>query len=182
MKLIEKELNEVTKRITAGFVNPFQTDELINFLSNGSKRIRSSLAILYLKALNCETDDKIYNLLAAGELIHNASLLHDDVLDDADTRRGEITISKKFSPKLSILAGDYLLISAMEKLSELEPKIIEIFKNCAKKMTEAEIIQYNYRGRKPDIDEYLNICRGKTASLFSAILESCAIISNLNKR
>ena len=118
--------------------------------------------------------------MAAGEIIHNASLLHDDVIDNAKTRRGETTIGEVFSPYVSILSGDYLLSIATEKLMEVnDNNILKIFLNCTKQMCNAELTQFFLRGKKPDIDQYIRICEGKTAFLFEAIMESCAIIENL---
>lgn len=181
MNLIEQEIFNLEKEILNDFKDPILTEDLKSFIASGSKRIRSLLAILYLK-MNCVSiSDSIYKILASGEIIHNASLLHDDVIDDALLRRNKTTIAKKFSSKVSILAGDFLISYGLEKVLELNNlKITEIFKNCVKKMCEAELSQYFLRGKIPTEMEYIEICEGKTASLFSAILESCAIISNLD--
>ena len=79
------------------------------FLSGNSKFIRSRLAILYLKAQEKEITDDVINVLTVGEIIHNSSLLHDDVIDDAVYRRGKTTIGNLYTPKISILCGDYLV-------------------------------------------------------------------------
>ena len=180
MKIIESELNKVKECMQRGFTDPLKNNTLLNFINGTSKRIRSTLAILYLKAHNREITETVYNLLAAGELIHDSSLLQDDVLDGSDTRRGKTAIAKEFSSKISILSADYLLSIAMEKLLSLDNKeILEIFKNCTKKMSEAEIKQYFLRGAIPSKEEYLEICKGKTASLFTAILMSAAILSGI---
>lgn len=151
---------------------------LLEFLEEPSKRIRSKLAILYLKSCDKTLDDQIYSVLAVGELIHNASLLHDDVIDEADCRRGKTPIGAKLSPKISILAGDYLVSKAIAKLNS--PEIIKIFQNCTQTMCEAEFKQYFLRGKVPTKDEYINICKGKTGALFSAILESCALSTGMD--
>ena len=178
-KLIFKELNTVDivlKNLLADEQNEV-FKYLHDFLNSSSKKIRSILAILYLKSLNNDLSDDVINILCIGELIHNASLLHDDVLDDAETRRERLTCGKKFSPKISILCGDFLLALATNKLIQLRNfDILTIFQNCIQKMCEAEIKQYALRGQKPSIDTYLMICEGKTAALFESILESCAIM------
>lgn len=158
------------------------TENLKSFLKAPSKRIRSIFAILYLKSNECEITDDIIALLTAGELIHNSSLLHDDVIDEAELRREEKTISKKFSSKISILSGDYLLSFAVKKLLELNNnEILNIFLNCTEKMCKAEINQYIQRGKIPTENEYLEICEGKTSALFEAILKSAAILKGLDK-
>lgn len=181
MKNIEYEISIIKNLLEKSFIDPIPNKALQLFITEGSKYIRSSFALLYLKSQNCIITDSIFNILVAGEIIHNASLLHDDVIDDANTRRGKTTISKEFSPKISILAGDFLLTTAIETILDLNNlEILNIFKNCTKKMSEAEIKQFFFRNQIPTESEYLEICEGKTALLFSSILESCAIISNLS--
>lgn len=171
-------MNNITEKMREGIEYPF----LLEFLDTSSKMIRSKLSILYLKSSGNEPDNNIYNILAAGELIHNASLLHDDVIDEAEQRRGKTTIGKQYSYKLSIVAGDYLISRAISKILELNnSEILEIFQNCVKSMSEAEISQYFLRGTVPSKDEYINICHKKTGVLFSAILESCAIITGMDR-
>lgn len=180
MKNIEYEISIIKDLLEESFVDPIPNKALQSFLTNGSKYIRSTFAILYLKSQNCEITNEIFSILTVGEIIHNASLLHDDVIDNADIRRGNTTIAKEFSPKISILAGDFLLTTAIGKVLDLNNlKILNIFKDCTRKMSEAEIKQFFLQKQIPTISEYIEICEGKTAWLFSSILESCAIISNL---
>lgn len=152
------------------------------FLCGNSKRIRSIIAILYLKMNESTITDEIISLLSAGEIIHNASLLHDDIIDGAKTRRNIKTIGEEFSPHISILMGDYLLNKAVKIVSDINNrKITDIILNCTKKMVEAEVNQYILRGKTPTANEYIQICEGKTASLFEAILQSVSIISGINE-
>ena len=177
MKIIESELNTVKDLMSEIFEDSILDGELKSFVKNGSKLIRSSLVILFFKSQNKELNDIFYKVLSAGEFIHNASLLHDDVLDDAEIRRNSTTIAKKFSSKISILAGDYLLSSAIESLLSLENfEILDLFRICTQKMSEAEIKQFFLRGKIPTKDEYIDICRKKTAELFSTVLETSAIV------
>lgn len=179
--LITEELKIINESLKKSFVDPIPSNSLINFVSKGSKYIRSALTILYLKAQNCIITDEIYNVLVSCELIHNASLLHDDVIDNAETRRGEIVIARECSSKISILSGDYLLSIAIENLLKLRNfEIIEIFKNCTKKMCEAEMEQFFLRNKIPTTDDYIRICMGKTAELFSAVIQSSALLSELD--
>ena len=176
MKIIENELNIIKTIINNNIEELLPNNYLKSFVLSGSKFIRSMLAILYLKSLNFEINDNIYKILIAGEIIHSASLLHDDVLDNASLRRGKTAISKEFSSKISILAGDYLLTCAIEKLLDLDNiEILDIFQSCVKKMSKAEINQFFLRNNLPTKDEYIRICEDKTGELFSAILKSCFI-------
>ena len=180
MEIIREELNNVRKYIMKGFEDPFPENRLEKFINGKSKMMRSALSVLWIKANNAELSEDIYKVLSAGEIIHNASLLHDDVIDSAEKRRGDDTFAVEFNPKISILAGDFLVSFAIEKLNSLKnPEIINHFKNCIKNMAQAEIRQYFTRNTKPDIDTYIEICSGKTAALFSAIMESSSVLAKL---
>ncbi len=179
--MLEKELIIIDKKLSESIENLLPNCELEKFLNSGSKRIRSKVALLYAKAYEKDIDDNIYRLLVAVELIHNASLLHDDVIDDSDLRRGESTIGKKFTSKISILSGDYLVSQAVKLLLKMDnSNIMNIFNQTIQNMAKAEIKQYFFRGKSPDKDNYIDICKNKTASLFVAILKSMSILLNLD--
>lgn len=89
---------------------------LKNFLTAPSKRIRPLLSILYLKANEENLSDKQLEILTVIELIHNASLIHDDIIDNSEIRRGIKTLCKEFDNKLAVISGDYILAIAMENL------------------------------------------------------------------
>ena len=172
--LAKNELTLIDNELSNLFTNSNNIyKELKNFLETPTKRIRSLITILYLKANGINPN---INLLVAGELIHNASLLHDDVLDNAKTRRNNPTLWTKFNPHISILSGDFLLSLATERLIKIENwKILAKFQNCIKKMSEAEILQYSLRNKIPTKEQYLEIIEGKTAELFVAILKSSCL-------
>lgn len=177
MKTFEQELKKI-KLLINNLINIY----FLDLTFENSKFIRSKLALLYLLANNYKITPEIHLIIALGEIIHNASLLHDDVIDDAELRRGKETVAKKFSPQISILAGDYLLLIVIENLMKLNnSKISSIFINCSKKMIEAEFEQYFMRGKIPSEKQYLEICKNKTALLFSAVLQSCSILVGENE-
>lgn len=176
------ELDIINKNICNNINELLPENEMISFLNGGSKRIRSKLAILYIKANEKTLDDNVYKIITASELIHNASLLHDDVIDDSELRRGITTIGNKYSPKISILCGDYVVSSAIELLLKLNNNTISnIFNECVKNMAKAEIQQYFLRNKIPSKREYIDICKGKTGGLFAAVLEGCAVYLNLDR-
>lgn len=181
--LVHNDLNKIEKILSAQIDNSNPISECINiFLQEKSKRIRSVLCLLYLKSYGIEINDSILSILSAGELIHNASLLHDDVIDNSELRRNEITVAKKYSSQISILSGDYLLCFAVKILMKVNnPSILDIFLDATKNMCESEFKQYSNRGKNISVEKYLSIIEGKTASLFEAILYSTAIISGLDK-
>ena len=182
MDIIKDDLLNIKRRLEGVIVDPLFDSLLKDFISSGSKFVRSTLTILYLKSQNIEISENVLKILTAGEIVHNASLLHDDVLDDAQTRRGNITLAKKYDAKLAILSGDYLLSLALDLLMEINnPEVTNIFKDCIKNMTGAEIRQYFLRDKDTQEEEYLEIIKGKTGTLFSAIMESCAIITESSR-
>lgn len=178
-------VNQEFRQLEIELNNLFRSDNdiysyLSEFLNSPTKRIRSMVTILYLKAFNQEVN---IDLLLIGELIHNASLLHDDVIDEAKDRRGKPTLANVFNSHTAILSGDYLLSLATAKLIKLQNwNILKRFQNCIKRMSEAEILQYSLRDKIPDKNEYLTIVKGKTAELFAAILTSACEIANLDKQ
>lgn len=182
MEIISEELRLVEDSLRNLFLqNNDVLKELNKFLLSSSKRIRSKLCILYLKSNNVDIDENIINLLSAGEIMHNASLLHDDVIDESEIRRGEKTIGNNFNNKTSILCGDLLVSIAVTNLIKVKSdNVLNNFIDCTKKMSLAEISQYLLRDKVPSSKEYIDICAGKTSSLFSAILKSAAHICGLD--
>ncbi len=182
MKLIEDELIAVNKQLSNISIGNEHLEAPLNiFLSGGSKRIRTNIASLYLKALGCNISQDSIKIMTAGEIIHNASLLHDDVIDGAKIRRGKSTFAEEFSPYISILAGDYLLSAATELLLEVKnSNVLKIFLSCTKQMCSSEINQFFLRGNKPELADYIKICEGKTAALFEAVMCSCAMIEGVS--
>lgn len=181
MKSLEQDKQKVINIIKENFEEPLKEDLLWTFLTTNSKQIRIVLPVLYFKSIKKRLNKKFYTILAIGEMIHNASLLHDDVIDNAETRRGSTTINRVYSNKISILCGDYLLSLVSEKILSLKnEQIINIFNSCIKNMSLAEIQQFFLRGKVPELSEYIKICTNKTAILFEAIFKSCAILYDID--
>jgi octaprenyl-diphosphate synthase len=153
-------------------------------LAAGGKRIRPCLVLLSVGACGGEVNaERVIRMAAAAELIHTASLLHDDVIDSAGARRGVCTANALWGNTLSVLGGDFLLSKAFYLLGDLvESEIISLLSNAAVAMTESELLQTSCEN---NIDswrsEYWHIIRGKTASLISACCESGAILSQASK-
>lgn len=179
--IVNKELESVRVELRNIAINNAEVNsELSRFLNSGSKMIRSVLGILYVKAFSQSISENVIRILTAGEIIHNASLLHDDVLDCAEQRRGSAPFYKLFTPNVAILTGDYLLSYATKNLIEIRNfEVLDIFRKCTQKMSEVEISQYFLRGKTPSEAEYIEICEGKTAVLFESILESLALVCDL---
>lgn len=149
-------------------------------LASGGKRIRPSL--LTLSALTCgECDrERMTYLAAATELVHMASLVHDDVIDETRERRGSATAGAQFGNKISVLGGDYLLSKAFHLLCvHGNPDILKSLSATAVVMVESEILQASGEG---DLSlwesEYWRIIRGKTADFMASCCECGAMLAD----
>lgn len=152
------------------------------FLSFKSKRIRSVLTILYLKALGLNLKEEHYELFSVIELVHNASLIHDDVVDNCNLRRNNETLNCKFGNKLAVLGGDYVLSLAMNKLVYLgQVDILRMFTDTFKSMCIGEINQNYNRFKITSIEQYIEKTKLKTANLFKTALESALFLSGIEK-
>jgi len=151
------------------------------FLMSPSKRVRPLLAILYAKANNEELSEEQYNFLSVIELVHNASLIHDDIIDECSTRRGKKTISAQFDNKLGVISGDYLLSIAMDKLTQIgDIGVIKKISQTIKYMCLGEINQNFDRFKIGTLDDYLEKNKNKTAYLFETALLGCMKLSHKN--
>ncbi len=154
-------------------------NDLRKLICSKGKRIRPRLAYLTILAHNETISNSQMELISAVELLHTASLIHDDIIDDAETRRGEQVLHKKFTPQLAVIAGDLLASVAMNKIININNQDIqEKFNKTFQAMCNAEITQYFNKGEIPSLEEYLEKSKNKTGLLFGIILEGCAILSN----
>lgn len=144
-----------------------------NFLKLPSKRIRSVLAVLYLKSLEEELSEEQYNILSCVELVHSASLIHDDIIDECEIRRGQKTLSAKFGNKLGVISGDYLLSLVMEKISQINSmEVLDSFSSTLKQMCLGEINQNFDLYKIGTIEKYIEKSKNKTGYLFQTALEA----------
>jgi octaprenyl-diphosphate synthase len=153
-------------------------------LLSGGKRVRPILTILSSKICNYDsTKNHHYNLAAAVELIHTATLLHDDVVDEGVLRRGKKTANAVWGNKASILVGDYLLSTAFQLMVKSESlSALDLLSNVSKIMSDGEVMQLvNSTDINISREKYLQIISQKTAILFAASTSVGAIISNSSK-
>ncbi|HSB43814.1 MAG TPA: polyprenyl synthetase family protein [Nitrospira sp.] len=153
-----------------------------HILNSGGKRIRPLL--LLLSARLCGYGGRDHHQLGSlVEFIHTATLLHDDVVDDADIRRGRRTARKVWGNQISILVGDYLYSKAMCQVVEFRSQgINEVLAEACKKMAEGEVLQLYYNGNPamPETD-YLTIVEHKTAGLIAASCRMGAILAEASE-
>lgn len=179
--LVSKDIDQIKIAMRSAVNNcPWINDDLIDMFNAPSKFIRSTVTLLYLKSLELDINKNIIELLCAVELIHNASLIHDDIIDNSDIRRGISTLNKKFSSKVAVLAGDYILSVAMQKLVKLEPREISLmFSETLENMTKGELNQFFTRFKMPNLESYIEKSRNKTAKLFEVSLNSAILNSGI---
>ena len=155
-----------------------------HIFESGGKKIRPLLCIATAEALNYKLDKHIL-LAATIEFIHTATLLHDDVVDESSTRRGEKTANILWDNKSSILVGDFLFSRAFQLMVATKSlSILEVLSNAAAIIAESEVLQLtNIKNINIGLKTYFKIIEGKTAELFSAACETGAMIatSNLNQ-
>ena len=177
-----KDWIELQARIT----DALQSDiELLNatnasILAHSGKQLRPLLALLFARACSggC-VNEASFRYAAASELLHNATLLHDDVADDSDQRRGVPTIRSLMGPSVSVLVGDYWLVKAMEQIlgaGENGSRVMRIFAKTLSDLAEGEMLQLQKaQAGDTDLNDYLRIIYCKTASLFEASCVSAVI-------
>jgi octaprenyl-diphosphate synthase len=140
----------------------------------GGKRVRPALLLLSNYAVGGRaSDEKVIRLAAVMEMLHTATLVHDDIIDNAAVRRNRPSVNSKFGNQNAVLMGDWLYMSAFEtSLQERSLSILDILTRLTRMMTEGELLQLTTIG-KIDITEnqYFDILKRKTAYLFSACCE-----------
>ena len=173
----------VQERIASALESDIQLLNATNgsILSNSGKQMRPMLSLIVARACSQGSPacDATVRYAAASELLHNATLLHDDVADDSDQRRGVPTVMSLMGPSVSVLVGDYWLVKAMELIlgsAESDNKVIKVFSKTLSDLAEGEMLQLQ-KAQNGDTDEndYLRIIYNKTASLFEAACVSAAI-------
>ena len=147
--------------------------ELLDLLAEG-KMLRSKL-ILKIAGIS----DNSIKLCAVVEMIHTASLLHDDVIDEADTRRGKPSINALFNNKTSIMFGDILYSKAFTELSQMDKKISYTISNAVTLLSIGEMLDVDLTNEfNTSYDKYLDMIYKKTASLIEASAKAAAILSH----
>lgn len=149
-------------------------------LENNGKMMRPMISLIIASACG-QVNNKTINYAASVELLHNATLLHDDVVDGSMKRRGSPTVNAKLGSSASVLVGDYWLVKAMELILNEEggEKVGDIFSRTLSNLAEGEMLQMQ-KAEKGDTTEedYFRIIYSKTASLFEAACTSAAISVN----
>jgi octaprenyl-diphosphate synthase len=158
--------------------DPFIGELVSHVLATRGKLVRPALALLSAAACG-RTDEQRLLLAGTVELIHIASLIHDDIIDAADLRRGTPTVNMLWGNQIAVLMGDYLFATAFDLVSRIRhPQVAPVIATAAVSMSQAEILAVKIGGELHDDEAtYFTIIEGKTARLFSAACRAGALIA-----
>ena len=184
--MLEDRLNNVNQLIKHKLASEINLiHKMIDYhIKSGGKRIRALLTLASAKLCGYKDGSRDVNLAACIELIHNATLLHDDVIDNGNLRRGIKTSNVIWGNQSSILVGDYLFSRCFEMMVEDgSQEILKLLSSTSSKIAQGEVLQLEHKGEVDILEEiYFNIINLKTASLFSAATRVGACITSKNKK
>ncbi|WP_440930605.1 polyprenyl synthetase family protein [Candidatus Pelagibacter sp.] len=153
-------------------------------IKTGGKRLRALLTLISAKLCGYNSGSRDVNLAACVELIHSATLMHDDVIDNGLVRRNKKTLNQIWGNQSSVLVGDYLLSRCFEMMVEdgnLE--VLKLLSSTSSKIAQGEVLQLQHKGEVDMLEEtYLKIITAKTAELFAAATKVGAILSNVDSK
>ena len=184
--LIGTKLDDVTHRIKYKLASEINLIHKMTdyHVKSGGKRIRPLLTLAAAKLCEYKDGNRDVNLAACIELIHNATLLHDDVIDNSDLRRGVKTANSIWGNQSSVLVGDYLFSRCFEMMVEDgSQEILKLLSSTSSRIAQGEVLQLEHKGEIDLLEEtYFNIINMKTASLFAAATRVGACLGNKNKK
>jgi len=181
LELISDDLKRVDAKMQATGEVFMPLASAINLLlGSGGKRMRPALALLASKLYAAADNDKVVSLAAAVEMLHSATLVHDDVIDGSLLRRGQATLNASWSQGATILAGDFVFARAAYFAAETDSvRVMKIFSQTLMTIVEGELRQlYALRNWSQPKDAYYQRIYGKTAALFAAATESAAVLGD----
>ena len=183
---LSRKLNEVEELIKQKLQSDVNLIEKMSkhHLSSGGKRLRALLTLESARLNGFKDGKRDINLAACVELIHSATLLHDDVIDESELRRGVKTTNSLWGNQSSILVGDYLLSRCFEIMVEDgDLEILKLLSSTSAKIAQGEVLQLQHKGEADLLEEtYIDIINLKTASLFSAATKTGACLSKSNDK
>jgi octaprenyl-diphosphate synthase len=183
---VEEKLILVEEKIRSKLVSDVElVQEMTDYhLETGGKRLRALLTLGSAKLCGYSKGTRDINLAACVELIHGATLMHDDVIDNGSIRRGKKTLNKIWDNHSSVLVGDYLLSRCFEMMVEDgNIEVLKLLSSTSSKIAQGEVLQLQHRGEVDMLEEtYLKIISAKTAELFSAATKVGAILSGMKSK
>tara|TARA_Y100000590_G_scaffold63797_1_gene68492 strand:- start:615 stop:1628 length:1014 start_codon:yes stop_codon:yes gene_type:complete len=184
--LVGSKLDDVTQRIKFKLASEINLIHKMTsyHVKSGGKRIRPLLTLASAKLCGYKNGNRDVNLAACIELIHSATLLHDDVIDNSDIRRGIKTPNSVWGNQSSVLVGDYLFSRCFEMMVEDgSDEILKLLSSTSSRIAQGEVLQLECKGEIDLLEEtYFNIINMKTAALFSAATKVGACLANKSKK
>jgi octaprenyl-diphosphate synthase len=148
-----------------------------HILSSGGKRLRPALVLLGAEMFG-GVDERVMQAAQVIEYLHTATLLHDDVVDGAETRRAKQAVCRVWGNEASVLSGDYLLAMAFHRLTKLRHlEVLELMSETTTKMARGELLQLTRSFETANEEEYLEIIINKTACLFATAIKTGALLA-----
>ena len=191
------EIEHLVAPLNANFLSAYQklTDSPIALIkqinnhvhSNQGKQLRPLLTMLTAACcgfpLDADVNHTLFAVTAAIETLHASTLIHDDVVDNSDTRRGKPSINSLWDNKIAVLAGDFYLAKVMQTLNRVDKsEITAIINDAVIEMSEGELLQLSLSGKyNTDIDTYITIISKKTASFMAACCQTGATFATLER-
>ena len=179
--LIQNDLNLFEQRLAQELRSSVEFIEAIgeDLASAGGKRLRPSLSFLAGKLLNASPEAALQVAISV-ELLHSASLLHDDLIDDAETRRGHEAAFRRYGNVVSVMSGDYMLAKVLNLLADANhADFTRLMSQTAAQICEGEVLQFQMATLETySFENYKRVIEGKTAVLLAAALEGVAILTH----
>jgi heptaprenyl diphosphate synthase len=179
---VDRERIELAMRAAVVTSDPYLTEIASHLIVAGGKRLRPALAVAVARLGGDDVTDEVVQGGVACELVHLGSLYHDDVMDEAETRRGVDTVNARWGNLQAILAGDFLLSRASEIAASLGTEVAGLLARTIGWLCEGQIeeLRHTYDVTRPEAS-YLTSIHGKTASLFGTAARIGAIVSGLDR-
>ena len=175
---------EFEARLREVLRSPVEFIELIgeDLVAAGGKRVRPAITYLASKVLGGGVAHaRDTDLAVCVELLHSASLLHDDLIDDSDTRRGRETAFRKFGNVVSVMSGDFMLSRLLVLLSDMPQSLTRAFGETASAVCEGEVLQFQVAAYgEYSLDNYLKVIYGKTAAVFELSARAPALLREVD--
>ena len=173
LDLLRDDLAAIEHEFASQSASPVEviTDIATYLMSGGGKRIRPTLLLLSAKALGCTEHSRI-RLGSVVEMLHTATLVHDDIIDEADTRRGRPSSNTTWGNAKCVLAGDWLYMQSFAvALEERNFRVLDLLISLTQQMVEGELLQIQKLGHLINEEEYFDLIYRKTACLFKVSMQ-----------
>lgn len=158
---------------------PLLTDISTYLIDSGGKRVRPAVTVLIFRACGGQGMDEIVDVATALELIHSATLLHDDIIDNSEIRRGKDSAFRKYGLANTLVTGDFVFSRAFQLCARFEEKLINWAAEACISLTEGEIMQGRFRNNPAvTLEDYLEIISRKTACIFQQGARTAAYLAH----